>query len=284
MRTAVVTDSTARPVAPAVAVVDLDVVVDGAAAHEDATDLDGLLARMAAGAQVGTSRPSPDGFARAYEAAAQAGASAVVSVHLSGALSGTVDAARLAAASAPLRVDVVDTGCVGAALSAAVAAGAAAAADGGDAGRVARLARQVADGSRTWFSPATAAHLTRGGRAGGEPERPGLSARPVLVVSEGRLVPLERVRTTGRLVDRLAELVAERLREIGSASATGPRGTVEVVVQHAGAEGLAADLVRRLRGGAAGVVPVGARPLSPVLAAHVGPGAVGVAVLLTPPR
>uniref|UniRef100_UPI0030ED4244 DegV family protein n=1 Tax=Aquipuribacter hungaricus TaxID=545624 RepID=UPI0030ED4244 len=86
MRTAVVTDSTARPVAPAVAVVDLDVVVDGVPASEAGTDLDALLARMTAGAQVGTSRPSPDGFARAYAAAAATGASAVVSVHLSGAV------------------------------------------------------------------------------------------------------------------------------------------------------------------------------------------------------
>jgi DegV family protein with EDD domain len=142
----VVTDSTARPVAPAVAVVDLDVVVDGTPAREVDTDLDALLARMSGGAQVGTSRPSPEGFARAYAAAAEAGASAVVSVHLSGALSGTVDAARLAAADAPLRVEVVDTGCVGAALTAAVAVAAAAAADGADARRVARLVRQVAHG------------------------------------------------------------------------------------------------------------------------------------------
>lgn len=285
MRTAVVTDSTARPVAPAVAVVDLDVVVDGSPAREVDTDLDGLLARMAAGAQVGTSRPSPDGFSRAYAAAADAGASAVVSVHLSGALSGTADAARLAASGAPLRVEVVDTGCVGAALSAAVATGAAAASDGADAGRVARLVRDVADRSRTWFSPVTAAHLTRGGRAGAGPERAGLSARPVLLVHDGRLVPLEKARTTGRVLDRLAELAAERLTELGSGA--GPAGaTVQVVVQHAGAPAEAQDLVRRLRAGARGGsrsdVPVDIRELSPVLAAHVGPGAVGLAVLVTP--
>ncbi len=281
MRTAVVTDSTARPVDPAVAVVDLDVVVDGTATPEVDTDLETLLSRMTAGVQVGTSRPSPDGFARAYAEAAASGASAVVSVHLSGVLSGTVDAARLAAAGAPVRVDVVDTGCVGAAVSVAVSVAVQAAADGADARRVARLVRQVAERSRTWFSPATSAHLSRGGRVGPEPDRAGLSARPVLLVHGGRLVPSEKVRTAGRLLDRLEELAADRLRELAT-SATPQDGHAEVVVQHAGAHRLADDLVRRLRSGPVGVVPVTLRPLGPVLAAHVGPGAVGVAVVVRP--
>jgi fatty acid-binding protein DegV len=85
------------------------------------------------------------------------------------------------------------------------------------------------------------------------------------------------------VLDRLAELAAERLREL--ASAVPPEeGAVEVVVQHAGALATAEDLGRRLRRGPVGVVPVRVRPLSPVLAAHVGPGAVGLAVLVTPRR
>src|ERR1700731_4929996 len=76
---------------------------------------------------VTTSRPSPERFAHAYKAAAGAGATGIVSVHLSGAMSGTAEAARLAAGSAPVPVEVVDTGLIGmglgfAALSAAAAA------------------------------------------------------------------------------------------------------------------------------------------------------------------
>jgi DegV family protein with EDD domain len=277
-RTAVVTDSTARPVDPAVAVVALDVVVDGRAVGEDDTELADLLARMVEGSDVGTSRPSPDGFARAYEAAADAGASAVVSVHLSGALSGTVDAARLAAAGARLRVDVVDTGSVGAVLSAAVAAAARLAGDGADAVRVGDAVREVSSRSRTWVSPATASHLRRGGRAGpgqGEP-RGQLSARHLLVVSEGRLVPLERVRTTRRLFDRLRELAAEHVSGVDAVDG------VRLVVQHAGAPDLAARLVEELRTTTPSHVQVGSLPLSPVLAAHVGPGAIGVAAVVRP--
>lgn len=279
-RTAVVTDSTARPVAGSVRVVDLEVVLDGRPVREVDTDLGSLLPAMAAGASVGTSRPSPEGFARAYAEAAEAGASGVVSVHLSGALSGTVDAARLAAAQAGLRVEVVDTGSVGAPLSAAVAAAALLAADGADVARAARQARAVGELSRTWFSPATGAHLHRGGRSGQlGAGRPGLTARPLLVVRDGSLAPLERVRTTSRLLDRLGELVRTRAGELVRLA---PGATVEVVVQHAGAPDVASQLVDRLR--VLPGAPVRVLPLSPVLAAHVGPGAVGVAVVVTPAR
>ncbi|WP_336924187.1 DegV family protein, partial [Aquipuribacter sp. SD81] len=125
-RTAVVTDSTARmggapvphpgdPWAPeaAVATVELDVLVDGEPRRETDQPVADLLTELGRGRRTTTSRPSPDGFTAAYAQVADAGASAAVSVHLSGALSGTVDAAQAAAAGAPVRVGVVDTRTVG---------------------------------------------------------------------------------------------------------------------------------------------------------------------------
>ncbi len=279
-RTVVVTDSTARPVPGGVPVVDLDVVVDGTAVPEATTSTEDVLGAVLAGATVGTSRPSPDGFARAYADAAEAGASAVVSVHLSGALSGTVDAARLAAAGAPLRVEVVDTGAVGAVLSAAVRAAQELAADGADATRVVTAVVGLVARSRTWVSPASTGQLQRGGRGAGavRAEARGLAARSVLLVDEGRLVPLERTRTTARALDRLCELAQERLAEVAADPGT---DLVEVVVQHAGAAAAARDLVVRVER----VVDdslIRVQELSPVLAAHVGPGAVGLAVVAGP--
>lgn len=279
VRTAIVTDSTAAPVPGAVQVVELDVVVDDRAQSETGVDLDDLLAQMRAGAVVRTSRPSPDGFARAYRAAAAAGASAVVSVHLAAALSGTVDAARLAARTAPIRVEVVDSGTVAAVLSAAVEAATLLSAAGADAGRVARAADRVLAGSRTWFSPATSSHLRAGGRGPDESDGRLLTARPLLVVEGGRLVPLERARTTARVMVRLCDLAAAW---VGSANAVGSAVTA-VVVQHAGALDGAQALARRLREQwpVAGSPPVSIRTVSPVVAAHVGPGALGVAVVVS---
>jgi len=279
-RTVVVTDSTARPVPPGAVVVDLDVVLSGAPVREADTTTVVVLAAVLAGSTVGTSRPSPDGFARAYADAEAAGASAVVSVHLAGALSGTVDAARLAASGTPLRVEVVDTGAVGVVLSVAVRAASALAADGADATRVMALAEAVTARSRTWFSPASPGQLRRGGRGGAatRPDAPGLAARPVLLVDGGRLVPLERTRTTARALDRLRDLARERLQEVASDPTT---ELLEVVVQHAGGQEDAAGLLRRMTQVVdASVLRV--EEVGPVLAAHVGPGAVGLAVVAGP--
>lgn len=273
----VVTDSTARPVPPGTVVVDLEVVVDGSPVREADTTTSAVLAAVRAGATVGTSRPSPDGFARAYAAAAAAGASAVVSVHLAGALSGTVDAARLAASGAPIRVEVVDTASVGAVVSAAVRAAATSTADGADAARVVALVQAVTARSTTWVSLASTGQLQRGGRGGAASwsDARGLAARPVLLVDGGRLIPLERTRTTARALDRLRDLARERLQEVAADPGT---ELLEVVVQHAGGEEHAASLLRRMTQ----VVDESmarVEELSPVLAAHVGPGAVGLAVV-----
>ena len=85
-------------------------MVDGERHHEglDLTSAD-LLAALTAGRKVTTSQPSPAAFARAYAHAVAHGAREIVSVHLSGELSGTVRAAELAALAAPVPVHVVDS-------------------------------------------------------------------------------------------------------------------------------------------------------------------------------
>ncbi len=129
-RVAVVTDSTAAlPPGAAerwgIAVVPLDVVVDGRRFTEGVSLApEELVAALRRGAQVSTSQPAPEAFARAYARAAALGAEAVVSVHLSGELSGTVGAAHSAAERAPLPVHVVDSRTAAMALGAAALAAA----------------------------------------------------------------------------------------------------------------------------------------------------------------
>ena len=69
-----------------------------------------------------TSRPSPAALLAAYEKAQADGADAVVSIHLSAAMSGTFDSAVLAAKSAPLPVQAVDSRSLGMALGYSVVA------------------------------------------------------------------------------------------------------------------------------------------------------------------
>jgi DegV family protein with EDD domain len=96
-----------------VEVVPLTVVVDGVEREEGSDlDADGFyeLFRDGSTPSVSTAAPSPGRFAQAYERAAAAGASEILSIHIGSAISGTLNSARLAAADAPVPVRLVDTG------------------------------------------------------------------------------------------------------------------------------------------------------------------------------
>ena len=284
-RTLVVTDSTAGlrggdPGVVGVQVVGLDVVVDGVAHPEVGLDVREHLARLRSGARVTTSRPSPAAFVAAYEAAREAGASGVVSVHLAGSLSGTVEAARLAAQQVRVRVEVVDSRTAAAGLAAGVLAAARCARDDGGVRAVADDAVRACSASRLWFAPATAEHLLRGGRAGRPEQRAALaaqlssvlSARPVLRMIDGELIPVARARTASRLHALLADLVGQELTAAGRRT--------EVVVHHAGAAEQAHELARLLRArSGTSAAQVRVQALGAVLTSHVGPGALGVAVV-----
>src|SRR4051794_1127730 len=134
-RVAVVTDSTAALDADVVhragvLVVPLQVVLGGRVGTDgvEVGPAD-VAAALAARLPVSTSRPSPTAFAQAYARAAAEGAESVVSVHLSAGLSGTLDAARLAAADAGVDVRLVDSRSTAMGLGFPVLAAAEAAAD-----------------------------------------------------------------------------------------------------------------------------------------------------------
>src|SRR5687767_10597790 len=119
-RIVLVTDSTASLPAKVVAerdivVVPLEVVIGGDIFEEGA---DGATPEMVAEAlrafrPVSTSRPSPSVMLEVYEQAAREGATAVVSIHLSGDMSGTFESAQLAARETSIPVTAVDTRQVG---------------------------------------------------------------------------------------------------------------------------------------------------------------------------
>src|SRR3954469_20642216 len=139
MPVAVVTDSTAYLPAELsgtydLTVVPLTVVINGNEGLEGeqiqpAEVAHALSARRSA---VSTSRPAPSQFVEAYRRLLDAGAEGIVSVHLSAKLSGTFEAAGLAAAEVGDRVRVVDSETTGMGLGFAALAAAAAARDGQD--------------------------------------------------------------------------------------------------------------------------------------------------------
>ncbi len=275
---AVVTDSTSsldprRAALAGITLIPLQVVIDGHSRPETEVPPRQVAAALRSGSRVSTSRPTPEVFAAAYAALAAAGHSAIVSVHLSQRISGTVGAAELAAAATAIPVTVIDSRTVGMAVGFAALGGAERAAAGASAAAVAELIRERATGSSLYFCPVTLEYLRRGGRIGAAAAMLGsaLSVKPLLSVEDGEIRVSERVRTTSKARARLEELSLAAL-----ARAAG-RSDVDVAVHHLDAAEPAAALAERLAGRLSGSEVVVAE-LSAVLGVHVGPGTLGVVV------
>ncbi|MEI2786334.1 MAG: DegV family protein [Candidatus Nanopelagicales bacterium] len=272
MSIAVVTDSTAC-LTPAmiaesgVIVVPIHVIVDGRT-HLDGVDINSgeVATALVRGASVSTAKPTPQQFLDAYTAAADGGATEILSVHVSAALSGTYDSARLAARDSPVPVTVIDTHSIAMGLGFA-AMSAAAAATGGLAAAV-DAARRSADNSQVLFYVDTLEFLRRGGRIGTASAWLGgaLRVKPLLHVVDGQVAPLEKARTANRALARLTDLAVE---------AAGDR-PVRVAVQHLHAADRAESVARRLRDTLHCEVVVG--EVTAVMGVHVGPGVVAITI------
>jgi DegV family protein with EDD domain len=276
---AVVTDSTAYLPPGLVAergihVVPLEVRLGGRVGREgidiDAAAVSAALADRHVTVQ--TSRPAPAEFAATYRAALAAGATEVVSVHLSRELSGTWDAARLAAEEVgPEQVRVVDSRATAMGLGFAVLAAADVSDGGADGAAVEAAAADVAARCRVFFCVDTLDRLRRGGRIGAAAALVGgaLAMKPLLHVAQGRIVPLEKVRTTGRAAQRMLDLA---VRAAGD-------GPADVAVHHLGAAERAEELAARLRERLPRVVRLLVSEVGAVIGAHAGTGLLGIVVV-----
>jgi DegV family protein with EDD domain len=254
-------------------VVPLYVVLAGHSGREGWDIGPGDVARAlgARGQSVSTSRPTPGDFVAAYRRALDEGADRLVSLHLSSELSGTWDAARLAASQVGEHiVTVVDTRSAAMGAGFAVLAAARSAAAGADAATVARTAQEIAGATRTFFVVDTLEHLRRGGRIGSAAAVLGsaLAVKPVLHVQDGRVVPLEKVRTSTRALHRLVQRAVE-------AAGQGP---VSIAVHHLAAPEKAARLAAEIRDRLPQLRELHVSELGAAIGAHVGPGAVGIVV------
>ena len=278
---ALVTDSTAS-LPPEVAVkhdivvVPLQVVI-GARSYDEGVEGGATAATVAEALRewtpVSTSRPSPAVMLEAYEAAAAAGATEIVSIHLSGELSGTYESAQLAAKDASVPVHTVDSRQLGMATGFAVLSAAEVLDSGGSAAEAANHARRRTAQTTSLFYVDTLEYLRRGGRIGAAAALLGsaLSVKPLLRVDNGRVDMLEKVRTAARALARLEELAVE----------TAGERDVDVAVAHLAnperAELLASHLTTRLSANLADrEVVVG--EVGAVIGAHVGPGMVAAVV------
>jgi DegV family protein with EDD domain len=241
----------------------------------DVTDYDAFFQEMRTAATVPTtSQPSVGDFMAVYEPLLAEGAD-IVSLHISGGISGTHESARQAAEQLERdgkggeRVHVIDTETVAGGLGMVVLAAARRALDGDDAAAVKQAAADARADLKIWFAVDTLEFLKRSGRIGGASAWVGstLKIKPILTL-EREMLPIERVRTSRRAFERLVEYARERKDS----------GADGWVVQHIQAQDEADALVERCRE-IFGREPLYVSELGAVLGAHAGPGMLGVGAM-----
>ena len=254
-----------------VAVVPLQVII-GDQSYRDGIDITPaeLYIRMRRdGVSARTSQPSPAEFEAVFRAITDAG-DGVVCTTISSDLSGTYTSAAQAAESLAGRpIRVIDTRSVSVGPYAAVAAGVEAAEAGGDVEAVATAVDELLPRIRLLFTVESLEYLRRGGRIGGARALLGsmLDVKPILEMEHGSIEPVGRVRTYRRAVDSCAEAVERAAAGWGGA---------RVFVGQGDAAEAAARLTARLQASLPGT-PVTQLDVGPVIGAHAGPGALGVA-------
>jgi len=277
-RVAIVTDSTAGLAADpltesGIRVVPLRVSLGDRTAL-DGVDVtphdvaDALRAKVA----VRTSRPAPAEFAAVYRSCLDAGASAIVSIHLAAALSGTWESATLAAQDFGHGVvRVVDSRSTAMGLGFAVLAAAECARAGASPAQVQGAAAETVDHTRTLFYVDTLEYLRRGGRIGTATAllATSLAVKPLLQMVEGQVVALEKVRTPSKALARLVQLTAE-------AAGSGP---VDLAVHHLDTLERAELVAGQLRAAVPQVGELRVAELGAVLGAHLGPGVIGTVIV-----
>ena len=191
----------------------LQVVVGGRSLAEGVEVSSGeVAAALREWRPVTTSRPAPQTFVDAYR---RLGVPEIVSVHLSADLSGTVDAARLAAAQVAdegITVVVVDSRSLGMGLGHTARVAAAAVGQGADAEAAARVARRYALEVGIWLYVDTLEYLRRGGRVGAAAAMLGsaLAVKPLLTSPTAGSSWSSGSGRRGRALARLEELAVAR--------------------------------------------------------------------------
>ncbi|CAN5280701.1 DegV family protein [soil metagenome] len=270
MAVIVVTDSSARlprDLAEPLGIreVPLHILVDGADLRDGVDDVPADIHDRAAT----TAGATPAELRAAYEQAlADSAGDGVLAVHISAALSGTFSAAQQAAQELGGRVRTIDSRSAAMGLGFVALAAARVAQAGGDLDAVGAAAESAVRRGHGFIVVHRLDNLRRSGRIGGAAAWLGtaLSLKPLLRIDDGKLVLAQRVRTASKAVmtmqDRVCELIGDRNAAIA----------VHHVADDTAADELAAALQSRLPGCAVPIVT----ELGPVLALHVGAGALAV--------
>jgi DegV family protein with EDD domain len=248
--------------------VPLHILLDGADLREGVDEVPDDIYQCE---HASTAGASPAELFTAYQTAlADSGGDGVVAVHISSALSGTLGAAERAAADLGAPVRVVDSKSTAMGTGFVALAAAREASGGAGLDAVVSAAVSAVRRGHAYIVVQRLDNLRRSGRIGSAAAWLGtaLSLKPLLRIEDGKLVLAQRIRTASKavatMIERVCEVVGDRAAAVAVQHVANPDGAAEV----------AAALVQRLPACAPAVVT----DLGPVLALHVGAGALAVCV------
>jgi DegV family protein with EDD domain len=280
-KVAIVTDSAAM-LPPAIAaklgviIAPLTIVLDGKE-HTEGIDIaaDELYERVAAGAQASTSQPSPGTLVACYEAAAQRGADAVLSIHIGSSLSGTVQSAQAAAGQSSVTVKVVDTGQASFAEGLCVLEAADALVAGASIDEAARAATAAGAAVGNTFIVKALDLVRRGGRLRDDARATPVGV-PVLALQSDGIKVAGSATTLDEAVDIMATHIERAADDAGAAGKT-----LRIGIGNGAADAIAAALRARVEA-MQHIGEIIDYVVGPSMGAHLGPGNAGAVFLARP--
>lgn len=219
-----------------------------------------------------TSQVTPEEFKTLYGKLISEGYD-ILSIHISGKLSGTMASAQQARRAFPnARIELIDSNSTSMALGFQVLSASRMAETGGSLAECKSVATAAAKHSGVFFVLSTLEFLHRGGRIGGAQAFLGhmLNLKPLLEIRDGRIEAIERVRTLSKATDRLLDLVEDRIKD--------EPGPIRLCAVHANAPADAEKLLNQAvkRFPSSIISDAVISTVSPVLGTHAGPGALGL--------
>lgn len=277
----IVTDSTADLPAEVASELGITVVpltvFFGEEAYLDGVELDnaGFYQKLTASKELPrTSQPSPAAFQEAYQGLIDAGAEAILSVHLSSKLSGTYQSACTARAAlleergdaANVPIEVIDSLSISVGMNYAIQQAARLAREGKSLAEIKACVEDTLARTHILAVLDTLEYVRRGGRIGGAKAMLGnmLSFKPIVSLKEGEVVPVEQPRTRSKAYARIAQMLSEM----------GPVEQVSIAESNEEAGQQLSAAIREVYSGELPVYRLGA-----VLGTHTGPGTAAIALV-----
>ncbi|KXG09258.1 DegV family protein [Anoxybacillus rupiensis] len=213
-----------------------------------------------------SSQPSIGSFLELYNRLGEDGCE-ILSIHMAGALSGTVQSARQAAAMSQANVAVVDSQFISLALGFQVIEAAKQAAEGKSCADIIQHLEKVRCGTHLYIAVDTLDHLVKGGRIGRGKALLGslLNIKPIAALMDGIYTPVMKARSYSQIVSYFTQRLVE--------DATGK--TIRAIgIAHADALTLA-NRLRQSIVEATGYEQIDIVYTTPIVSIHTGAGAIG---------